>query len=365
VILISLLLACAVADDSATRTPWSYIRGPPGFTVAPYPYPATHGGASEFSAAVIPDPTTIDDPDTEWLPCNADDDFCVSGDNIGIETESRLNDCWVHLDFSYFLTVVEIPQDFEITQFSIEFTIMDDGAQIYIQNDDYDTPTLVPGSLVTLGGTEDFDFDTTTMVTSGTNYIIIVQVDDCAVLNNIIATVALNGEEIVVVPPPTCPEGEGCDDGNACTHDDTCTGGTCIGTPNVCTPMDPCHYAGICDETTGECSTPAKADHTLCEDGNACTQNDTCKAGVCTSGSYVCCHGAKGCGLCVKDCKIYYEQVLDFYELPDGTDCDIMAAGAGTKFCANNQECCVPKYQTTCFYSNNVCTIPVPIIPPQ
>jgi len=358
VILLSLVLALVVADDSATRTPWSYIRGPSSFTTAPTPYPTTHGAASEFSAAVIPDP--IYGP---WTPCGPDDDFCVSGDDIGIETASRLSNCWVQLDFSYFLTDVYVPEDFVISDFTIAFTIMDDGAQIYIQNTDYPTPTLVPGSLVTLGGSLSFNFASTDYIVPGEdNYIIIVQVDDCAVENNIVATVVLNGNTIVV---DTCPEGEECDDEDLCTHDDTCTGGVCIGTPNVCTPQDPCHFAGSCDTDTGECSTPAKADRSPCEDGNACTLNDTCIAGTCTSGAYVCCHGAKGCGLCVKDCKIYYEQVLSFYQLPGGTDCDITAAGAGTKFCANNQECCVPKYQTTCFYSNSVCSIPVPILPPQ
>jgi len=200
-------------------------------------------------------------------------------------------------------------------------------------------------------------------VQNGINYIIIVQVDDCAVENNIIATVELNGETIVV---NTCSDP--CDDGNPCTHDDTCTDGVCVGTPNVCTPSDACHFAGICDPTTGDCSNPAKPDDTPCEDGNACTQNDTCIDGVVTPGSYVCCHGAKGCGLCVKDCKLYYEQVLSFYDLPSSTECNVLTAGAGTKFCSNNeQECCVPIYQTTCFYSssNNVCTIPVSTLSPQ
>jgi len=362
VILLSLVLAFVVADDSgATRSPWSYIRGPSGFTLAPTPYPNTHGDASEFSVAVIPDATN---PDI-WTPCGEDDYFCTSGDNIGIETYSRLSNCWVQLDFSYFLTIVYVPEDFVITTFTIDFEIMDDGAQIYIQNSDYPEPTVVPGSLVTLGGSLSFAFaDEDYLVAGEDNYIIIVQVDDCATQNNIIATVALNGQTVVV---DTCPEGEPCDDGIACTDDDTCTGGVCIGEPVVCTAEDQCYFAGTCDEDTGVCSTPTKPDRSPCEDGNACTVNDTCKAGVCTSGAYMCCHGAKGCGFCVKDCKVYYEQVLDAFQLPSGTDCDIMAAGAGKTFCSNSQECCVPKYQTTCYYSssNNVCSIPVPILPPQ
>lgn len=101
-----------------------------------------------------------------------------------------------------------------------------------------------------------------------------------------------------------------CNDGNACTDDtcdatgscqhaprscddhDMCTTDTCdpaLGcqnTPIGCPPPDQCHDAGTCDPTTGICSDPPKADGSICDDGDAvaCSLPDTCQAGVCRAG---------------------------------------------------------------------------------
>jgi uncharacterized repeat protein (TIGR03803 family) len=82
---------------------------------------------------------------------------------------------------------------------------------------------------------------------------------------------------------PAKADGTSCNDGNACTQTDTCQAGTCTGSnPVTCTALDPCHVGGTCNPGTGVCSNPAKADGTSCNDGNACTQTDTCQAGTCT-----------------------------------------------------------------------------------
>jgi uncharacterized protein (TIGR03382 family) len=81
-----------------------------------------------------------------------------------------------------------------------------------------------------------------------------------------------------------------CDDGNACTQNDKCQAGACVGGTTVtCTAMDACHTAGTCSTMTGMCSNPAKPDGTTCSDGSACTQTDTCMAGVCTGKNPVTC----------------------------------------------------------------------------
>ncbi|WP_169927485.1 MYXO-CTERM sorting domain-containing protein [Labilithrix luteola] len=96
-------------------------------------------------------------------------------------------------------------------------------------------------------------------------------------------------------------------DGIACTASDlcnanpTCHAGSCTGTPVVCAPIDQCHGAGTCDPTTGTCSTPALADGTTCDDGNACTQRDTCVNATCTGSMQVRCDARDGChepGVC-------------------------------------------------------------------
>jgi hypothetical protein len=84
---------------------------------------------------------------------------------------------------------------------------------------------------------------------------------------------------------PAKPNGTPCDDGNACTQTDSCQSGICMGgNPITCAPSDQCH-TGTCDPQTGSCSQPVKADGTECADGNACTVGDSCVSGDCTSGA--------------------------------------------------------------------------------
>ena len=90
-------------------------------------------------------------------------------------------------------------------------------------------------------------------------------------------------------------EGGSCDDGDLCTTGDVCTSGSCAGTPVVCTESDQCHVAGTCDPANGQCSNPNAPDGTSCNDGNACTQTDSCQAGVCTGGNPVVCTAQDQC----------------------------------------------------------------------
>jgi len=72
-------------------------------------------------------------------------------------------------------------------------------------------------------------------------------------------------------------EGIDCDDGNPCTQHDSCSAGTCKSGPALtCDPIDECHDAGTCDETSGKCANPAKKDGSACGGG-------TCQAGKCIS----------------------------------------------------------------------------------
>ncbi len=95
---------------------------------------------------------------------------------------------------------------------------------------------------------------------------------------------------------PTKANGTGCNDGNACTQTDTCQGGSCTGSsPVVCTAQSQCHDVGTCNTTTGVCTNPTKANGTVCNDGNACTQSDTCQGGSCTGASPVVCTALSQC----------------------------------------------------------------------
>lgn len=101
---------------------------------------------------------------------------------------------------------------------------------------------------------------------------------------------------------PQKANGASCDDGNRCTKTDTCVAGACSGANTVaCAAADQCHVAGSCDATTGVCSNPPKVDGSACNDGNFCTQTDGCVAGVCTGGAPVVCSAVDDChdaGVC-------------------------------------------------------------------
>ncbi|MGB2987039.1 MAG: cohesin domain-containing protein, partial [Phycisphaerae bacterium] len=110
-----------------------------------------------------------------------------------------------------------------------------------------------------------------------------------------------SGGACVGGPPPNCDDGNvctddscesatgcvhtnntaSCNDGDACTTNDTCSGGACVGGPppdcddgNVCTD-DSCDSAIGCVHTNNTAS---------CDDGDACTTNDTCSGGTCVGG---------------------------------------------------------------------------------
>jgi hypothetical protein len=98
------------------------------------------------------------------------------------------------------------------------------------------------------------------------------------------------------------PDGTSCSDNNACTQTDSCQAGVCTpGNPVLCTASDQCHVAGTCEPATGFCSNPAKTDGTACNDSDACTQTDTCQSGTCSGSNPVLCTATDQChvaGVC-------------------------------------------------------------------
>ncbi len=83
-----------------------------------------------------------------------------------------------------------------------------------------------------------------------------------------------------VFPPNLAP----CDDGNACTASDECGAGRCHGQDVSCDDGNPCTN-DACDPAQG-CVYTANAEP--CEDGEPCTAGDSCAGGVCVPGQFVC-----------------------------------------------------------------------------
>lgn len=92
-------------------------------------------------------------------------------------------------------------------------------------------------------------------------------------------------EETAVCSTPK-PDNTVCNDGNACTQTDTCQSGICEGTdPLVCEALDQCHISGQCDPESGECSNPNAENETPCNaDDSGCTISDACQDGLCVAG---------------------------------------------------------------------------------
>lgn len=141
---------------------------------------------------------------------------------------------------------------------------------------------------------------------------------------NVCTTDACKGGKCVSTVKCDCSVDSECDDKNPCTTD-TCTGGKCVETPadgNSCSPADKCQKpgsgscknssciagnapvdcsgvadvcnAGICDAATGNCQAIAKPAGTSCDDGNGCSDSDTCAGGKCSGGAPVVCPAVEG-----------------------------------------------------------------------
>jgi cysteine-rich repeat protein len=120
-------------------------------------------------------------------------------------------------------------------------------------------------------------------------------------------------------------DGIACDDADACTQADSCLAGVCTGSdPIVCGASDDCHL-GVCAPATGLCSQVAKSDGASCNDGDLCTGADTCQLGVCTAGTAVTCAAPSQCqlpGTCVPatgECS--YPAKVDGLACDDGESC--------------------------------------------
>ncbi|MBM4342935.1 MAG: hypothetical protein FJ100_06120 [Deltaproteobacteria bacterium] len=84
----------------------------------------------------------------------------------------------------------------------------------------------------------------------------------------------------------TAPANSPCTDGDACTAGDACVAGTCKpGVATVCNDNNPC-TADSCNPGDGLCIyAPTSA---ACDDANACTIGEACSGGVCKGGQWTC-----------------------------------------------------------------------------
>ncbi len=127
-------------------------------------------------------------------------------------------------------------------------------------------------------------------------------------------------------------DGTACDDGNACTLDDTCLGGECVGTALVCDDGNVC-TSDACDPAVG-CTHSFNANP--CDDGNACTENDQCDNGTCV-------------GTALPECQCDVDADCAAFE--DDDLCN------GTLICAGHKCVIDPATVVTCPPSDDLCSM--------
>lgn len=144
---------------------------------------------------------------------------------------------------------------------------------------------------------------------------------------------------------PVLDDGTPCDDGSACTRLDECVSGACTGTdPVLCPEAEGCFAAGTCSKKTGECTVKPLARGSDCDDGDACTRDDTCDGrGACAGVPYECptlpcredmaCDGTGGCT---------FEPVAAGRTCDDGDPCTIDDACDATGDCTGTPRTCEP-----------------------
>jgi hypothetical protein len=141
-----------------------------------------------------------------------------------------------------------------------------------------------------------------------------------------------------------------CDDGNFCTAQDVCAEGACAGTESTCDDGDPCTIDS-CDGEAGECSHSPAADGTGCDDGQFCTITDTCVAGVCTGGTdLVDCNDDNDC---TEDSCNEQTDTCFYAKAGNGQACDDGSACTADDTCFNGQ--CQGGEETECA-DDNACT---------
>lgn len=91
---------------------------------------------------------------------------------------------------------------------------------------------------------------------------------------------------------PAKPDGTPCSDGDACSTGDTCLAGLCVGGPAPnCEDANEC-TDDICDVSLGCLNINNSIG---CDDGDACTTNDACSGGGCVGGAPLNCDDANIC----------------------------------------------------------------------
>ena len=127
------------------------------------------------------------------------------------------------------------------------------------------------------------------------------------------------------------PNNAPCNDNNACTTSDACAGGACVGGPAPnCNDNNPCTDDG-CDPATGCENTNNGAP---CDDNDACTTDDTCSGGSCHGGPPTNCDDNNACTHDSCDTQTGCD-----HQPVGGSCCNVDGDCVDTDACTTNNRC--------------------------
>ena len=152
-------------------------------------------------------------------------------------------------------------------------------------------------------------------------------------------------------------DGIACDDDNPCTIGDLCKVGLCAkGAAKACESGAAC-VAGTCDLTNGKCAYQNKVPGAPCDDGDACSENDGCTGGVC-QGKSLNCDDSNACTNDSCDSKLGCVHKANTSPCSDGDACtqsdvcaDSKCVSGAIKVCEDNVLCTAD----TCNKTTGVC----------
>ena len=94
------------------------------------------------------------------------------------------------------------------------------------------------------------------------------------------------------------PDGEACEDGNLCTLNDTCDAGVCVqGTLNDCAEWNTTCAQGQCLFADGSCVAMARNEGGACDNGDPCAEAAVCVQGQCETSAEIDCDDGDVCTL--------------------------------------------------------------------
>ena len=145
-----------------------------------------------------------------------------------------------------------------------------------------------------------------------------------------------------------------CDDGDACTILDACTDEECVGVPLDCDDENDC-TEDLCDPIEGCVSNALTGD--ACNDGNECTQEDSCFAGECIGIDVPCPPTSWTCDPyhygtddgCDCECGAYDPDCnIGLGETDIAVRCGIEPAVGGAQICNTWNKCVHPEWLPSC-----------------